>query len=309
MADESNTKLHFGVFVPQIYSWEQHLAHARLVEALGFESLWHADQFANPFLPSTDWLEAWTLLGGLAAATSRVRLGPLVTHVVYRNPAVLARQILTLDCISGGRAEVAIGAGGTGTDFRMTGVAPQEPRELADRFIEGVELIDRLLCNRVSSYEGQYYRAEEVQMHPAPVQQPRPPLTIAAHGPRTLRLAARLGDTWNFYWIGPDATPDQCLEITAQRNRLITEYAESYGRDPASIKRSVTMGYTSEEPFASVEAFRDFVGRYREVGINEFVLGYVPDVPEGESGSLRLTGRWIMTQELLEQVADEISRF
>jgi alkanesulfonate monooxygenase SsuD/methylene tetrahydromethanopterin reductase-like flavin-dependent oxidoreductase (luciferase family) len=305
MSNARATPLHFGILIPQIYRWDEYIQHVRYAEALGFECLWLADHFVNPFMPSGDWLEAYTLLGAVAAATSTIRLGTLVTHPMFRHPSVITRQFLALDHISGGRAEIGIGAGGAKLDYQMLGVSPRGAGELTDRLIEAVELIDGLLRHEVFSYQGRYYSAEEATMLPRPVQQPRPPLTIAAHGPRTLRLAAERADTWNFLRLSPDATPDENLATARRRNEMIDEFATRAGRDPAAIDRSFALGYTLDRPLASLDAFQDFVGRYREAGINEFILGYIPGTAEQPIGQ-RFHERWIMDPEQLARVAEVI---
>lgn len=289
----------FGLFVAQVYPWEQMVVYARLAETLGFDSLWVADHFVNPYKPETDWFEGWTLLAGLAAMTKTIRIGTMVTHVVYRNPALLARQAMTVDHISNGRLEIGIGSGGSRHCHEMTGVPNWEPKERTQRFIEGVEIVDCLLRQEVTTYEGRYYRVKEALMHPSPVQRPRPPIIVAAHGPKTLKLAARYGDGWSHYWPGADLTPEEELEVTRGRNEKLTAFAEELGRDPGSIKRSQAAGYASDRPFASIEALHDYVGRYSEIGMNEFILGYTPGFEEFE-------GRFATKPEQLEQVAAEI---
>ena len=156
----------------QNYPWPAIVEHVQRYEALGLDSLWVADHFVNPWDPSEPWLEGWTLLAGLAAQTSRIRLGPLVAHVTYRNPALLARQALTVDHLSGGRLELGLGAGASGHDAATTGVAWWPPAERVQRFREAVELVDRLLRDEVTSYEGRYYRVRDTWMRPGPLQPP-----------------------------------------------------------------------------------------------------------------------------------------
>jgi alkanesulfonate monooxygenase SsuD/methylene tetrahydromethanopterin reductase-like flavin-dependent oxidoreductase (luciferase family) len=242
------------------------------LDELGFDSVWVADHFTNPWHPNEPWLEAWTLLSALAAHTERIRLGTMVTNISLHNPAVLAKQALTVDHASNGRLELGIGAGGAPTDHAMTGVPNWEPRERAARLREYVEIVDQMLRNEVTTYQGNYYHVEGSQMHPAPIQRPRPPLTLAALGPKTLRITAEYADSWNFY---PEygLTVQQSLEQTARRNRMLDEYCAELGRDPGEISRSLlAIPHMVDKPFDSDDAFHDFVGRYREAGIDEFIF-------------------------------------
>ena len=196
----------------------------------------------------------------------------MVTNISLHNPAVLARQALTVDHVSDGRLELGIGAGGAPIDHAMTGVPDWEPPERAARLREFVEIVDRLLRDETTSYQGRYYRIENAEMHPAPVQKPRPPLTVAALGPKTLRTAAEYADSWNFF---PEygLTAREALEQTARRNRMLDECCAELGRDPGEISRSLlAIPRMVDAPFDSDDAFHDFVGRYREAGIDEFIF-------------------------------------
>jgi alkanesulfonate monooxygenase SsuD/methylene tetrahydromethanopterin reductase-like flavin-dependent oxidoreductase (luciferase family) len=270
------------------------------IEALGYDSLWLADHFVSPYSATADWFECWSLLGALAACTERLRLGTGVTHVVYRNPAILARAALTVDHVSQGRLDFGIGVGSSGDyNYAMIGTSPQSKRERVERYREAVKLIDQLLRNDLTTFEGEYYQAHGAPVNPRPIQQPRPPFNLAAHYPRSLRIAAEYGDAWNSYYPGDDLTPEQSSQATRERGERLEEYALQAGRDPARIRRTFFAGYSSDHPFASIEAFRDFIGRYREAGIDEFVLGYAPGIAE-------LRGDWMTTPDDLEYYAEII---
>ena len=264
--------LRFGVMTIQNVSWSTLVERWRQLDDLGFDSAWVADHFTNPWYPSEPWLEGWTLLSALATHTERIRLGTMVTNISLHNPAVLARQALTVDHISGSRLVLGIGTGGAPIDHTMTGVPDWQPPERATRLREFAEIVDQMLRNEVTTYRGRYYQVENSEMHPAPVHKPRPPLTVAALGPKTLRIAAEHADRWNFF---PQygLTAQQALEQTAQRNRMFDEYCAQLGRDPAKVSRSLlAIPRMVDTPFDSDDAFRDFVGRYREAGIDEFIF-------------------------------------
>jgi alkanesulfonate monooxygenase SsuD/methylene tetrahydromethanopterin reductase-like flavin-dependent oxidoreductase (luciferase family) len=264
--------LRFSVMTIQNVSWSTLVERWRQLDELGFDSAWVADHFTNPWYPSEPWFEGWTLLSALATHTERIRLGTMVTNISLHNPAVLARQALTVDHISGGRLELGIGAGGAPIDHTMTGVPDWQPPERATRLREFAEIVDQMLRNEVTTYRGRYYQVESSEMHPAPVQKPRPPLTVAALGPKTLKLAAEHADRWNFF-PQYSLTMQQALEHTAQRNRMLDEYCAQLGRDPAEISRSLlAIPRMVDTPFDSDDAFHDFVERYREAGIDEFIF-------------------------------------
>lgn len=296
-------QIRFGVFLPQIYPWPQIKAAAARIEALGFDSLWIADHFVSPYDPTADWFECWSLLGALAASTARLRLGTGVTHPVYRNPAILARAALTVDHVSNGRLELGMGLGSGGDyNFAMTGTPPQSKGERLARYREAVTLIDQLLRSETTTYEGQYFQAYAAPMHPRPRQQPRPPFNLAAHYPRSLRIAAEFGQAWNSFYPGDDLTPEQSSEVTRQRGEMLSEFALAAGRNPTEIRRTFFAGYSSDQPFASPEAFHDFVGRYQQAGIDEFILGYAPGIEPFKN-------TWMVTPDELEQYADLIAAF
>ncbi|MFX1252190.1 MAG: LLM class flavin-dependent oxidoreductase [Promethearchaeota archaeon] len=271
-------KLRFGVGILQHDPWEVQVKRWQSIEALGFDSVWLADHFVNFMNPNAPWYEAWTLLAALATVTSSIRIGTLVSSAPLRNPAVLARQALTVDHISNGRLDLGIGAGAPGEMdpvYRMTGIEDWPPRERVDRFREIVEIIDQCLRNRVSSYEGRYYQLKDTAMAPKPVQQPRPPITIGAMGSSMLKIAARYADTWNSYGGEWGAPPDVIVRDTKKRNELLDKYCADIGRDPKTIRRSLLIyGAEAETQFASEVNFLEIVKRYHEIGINEFIFFY-----------------------------------
>jgi alkanesulfonate monooxygenase SsuD/methylene tetrahydromethanopterin reductase-like flavin-dependent oxidoreductase (luciferase family) len=272
-----STELRFGVLTSPSPPWDQLVRLWQTIEALNFDGVWLPDHFVDLRQPMSPRLEAWTLLPALATQTSRIRIGTLVTAIAFRNPALLTRQALTVDHISNGRLELGIGTGASGeldASYAMAGIEDWPFSERVSRFQEIIEIVDQLFCNEVSSYEGQYYQLQETAMLPRPVQQPRPPLTIAAHVPKMLRIAARHGDTWSSMG-GFNLSPEELLEITCRRNKALDEYCSEIGRDPATLRRSLLLWPPIREMvYQSVDAFLDIVGPYIDCGINEFILAY-----------------------------------
>src|SRR3954452_6676000 len=183
----------FGVLCLPNVPWDVLVERVARVERLGFDVAALPDHFVDWTNPPSPWFEGWTALTGLAATPSTIRLATCVTQIPFRNPAVFARQALTLDHISGGRLEIGLGTGLVGDpSYAMAGIEDWEPRERVDRLAEYAEIVDRLLRDEVTTFVGTYYRADGAIVNPRPVQEPRPPLTIGALGPVMLRHAARL---------------------------------------------------------------------------------------------------------------------
>jgi alkanesulfonate monooxygenase SsuD/methylene tetrahydromethanopterin reductase-like flavin-dependent oxidoreductase (luciferase family) len=288
--------LRFGIITIQNLDWPTLVEHWKHIEALGYDSVWVGDHFLNPHNLEENWFDGWSLLAALATQTSTIRVGTLVTNIIYRNPAIIARQAQTLDHISKGRLELGIGAT-TERDpsHQMTGVEVWSTSERVGRFREVVGIVDAMLRQDTTSYQGRYYQVTEARLRPASLQKPRPPLTIAAIGQMTLKVAAQYADTWNTYG-GWNLSPQQALETIRQRNELLDGYCAKIGRDAGEIRRSLLAGITADTPFASLGAFHDFVGRFQEVGITEFIFYYdYPALPPDKC----------MDRAMLERIATE----
>ena len=255
----------FGICTDQNMPWDKTVERWQLFETLGLESAWLCDHLIQPSRPEGPYFEAWSLLGGLAARTERIRIGVLVTSNTFRHPSVLAKQAVVVDHISNGRLEFGFGAGWYEPEHVMFGLPFPETRELVSRFREAVELIDRMFREDTCSYEGTYYQVREVRNRPAAVQRPRPPFTLGAFGPRMLRIVARYADTWNAF-----GTPREMRE----RNKLLDEYCEELGRDPNSLDRSLYywVPKADADPWLSEQAFHDVIEPYAEAGVNQFIL-------------------------------------
>lgn len=259
----------YGICTDQSLPYRTLVDRWQYYEELGFDSIWDCDHFVRPSDPTSDYFEGWTLLAAMAAVTSRVRVGCLVASNTFRHPALLAQQAITIDHVSDGRLELGIGAGWFVEEHERFGLAFGEPGELVGKFHEAVEVIDSLLRGETTTYEGRHYRLRGARLRPQPMQRPRPPLTMGAHRPRMLRICARFADRWNSY-----GTVDEM----AARNRMLDEACLEIGRDPGEITRSFygwVPNLTSvgmPDPWSGPEAFAEVVGRYSEVGVNEFIF-------------------------------------
>lgn len=254
-----------GIVTDQNLSWETTLELWTRFEALGFDSAWVCDHYQQPSRPDGPYFEGWTLLAALAASTTRLRLGVLVTSNTFRHPSLLAKEAVTVDHIANGRLELGLGAGWFVPEHTAFGLEFPDPPDLVAQFREAVALIDQLLRQDVTTFEGAYYQATEAPVRPPPIQRPRPPLTLGAHRSRMLRVVAEHADRWNSH-----ASVDEM----AERNRILDEHCAAIGRDPGTIIRSL-YGWASQmgiDPWASLDAFHDVIGRYQAVGVSEFLL-------------------------------------
>lgn len=257
--------LRFGICTDQNMGWDETVERWQRFEALGFDSIWDCDHYVQPSRPTGPYLEGWTLLAGLAAKTERIRIGCLVSCNTFRHPALLAKEAVTVDHISNGRLEFGVGAGWYVPEHEMYGIDFPPPAELVSRFREAVEVIDRLMREEVVTYEGEYYTLKDAAFRPGPIQRPRPPLTLGAHGPKMLRIVAEYADSWNSFGT---------VEEIRQRNEVLDAHCGEIGRDPKEIWRSL-YGWAAlmpSDPWESTDAFHDMVGRYHEAGINEFII-------------------------------------
>ena len=254
----------------------------RWAEELGFDHAWIPDTWSiEGFFD----FEAWTLLSALAQATSRLRVGTLVTTIIARHPALLAAEALTVDQLSEGRVELGLGVGDRPADCDVFGVPRWPPAERVARLEEHLILLDRLLRGESVTSQGVYYSVRGAQLA-QPVQRPRPPLVVAAEGPRALQLVARYADAWSTIggqpppvWAGgsgEEVTEVEALGATRARVEQLDRYCVELGRDPISVRRCVLAYRQAVDPLSSLDAFDHFVGSYAELGIGEFVFYWPP---------------------------------
>jgi F420-dependent oxidoreductase-like protein len=253
----------------------EHVAELAVAgEESGFDSVWVMDHFWQlPPLggPSQPMLEGYTLLGGLAARTRRVQLGTLVTGVTYRNPALLAKMVTTLDIVSGGRAILGIGAAwyeeehdGLGFDFPPAG-------ERLDRLEEALQVCRAMFTEEAPSFAGKHYRIEKALNVPRPIQQNGPRIMVGGSGQkRTLRLVAQYADMCNVF--GSPATLRRHLEV-------LHRHCADVGRDPSEITTS-SLGslFLSSSPEGAEQTssfLRDSAGADFE---ERFIVGDPPAV-------------------------------
>ncbi len=237
--------MRFGLDIAQHQlSWDEVVSRARLAEDAGFEGVWAFDHFKALYGdPAGPALEAWTVLAGLARETSRVRLGTLVTGMTHRQPSVLAAQVVTVDHLSGGRVECAVGAAWNEPEHRELGIAFPPTGERMDRLEEGVQAMRLLFTQDDVTFAGRYVRLEHATYRPRPIQRPHPPIWVGGTGRRRLLpIAGRHADAWHGW-------ADDAQELRSMMG-IVDRAAEEAGRDPRSILRASSLSIS--EPWDEV---------------------------------------------------------
>ena len=260
--------LQIGALVIPNEPWSGLVARWRRLEDGGVDSIWSCDHFNKPNGPPQTYFEATTSLAGLAASTTRVRIGLLVGAIVSRSPMLFAREAIGIDHLSGGRLNIGLGAGGAPVDQPMWGADDWSPKERAQRFAEYVELVDRLSREDDVTHAGTYYRTTGAIMQPWYVQKPRPPFTLAAHGATTMKVAARYADTWN--------TSGPTLEAAREGSERLDAACAEIGRDPGEIRRAALIGPREGTSWTSPAHFEDLVSTWYAAGFTEFVFNDPP---------------------------------
>jgi len=235
-------------------TWEGWVAAARAADRLGFEAIFTSDHYLSVMRArdrgSSD---AWTNLAGLAAVTSTIRLGTLVSPVTFREPAVLAKAAVTVDRISGGRVEIGMGAGWWEEEHRTHGFPFPPVGERFDRLEEQLEIVHGLLTEDEVSFEGRHYRLDHAPFAPKGVQEPHPPIIVGGDGgPRLAALVSRWADEFNTVSGPPSSVRERFLRV---RDRVDVD-----GRDQSTLTTSLMtwcyVGATEAEAMERIERAR-----------------------------------------------------
>jgi F420-dependent oxidoreductase-like protein len=253
--------LRFGLKLSQNATIDTLTTIWRIADDSGFDHCWNMDHFASLGGDDTlDIFEAWTLLAGMAARTTRTRVGCSVTGNTYRHPAVLAKAAVTVDHLSGGRLEFGIGAGWAENEHTMLGLPFGTARDRADWLEEALPIIRSLWTEPRTTFTGKQYLLTEAVAEPKPVQTPHPPIWIGGVGRRrTLRMAAEHAAVWN----APGGSPEEVAELSA----VLDGHCADVGRDPTEIRRSVQIRVPAD-PAGLIDQVAGFVG----VGVTEIIL-------------------------------------
>lgn len=261
----------YGLKLSQKAPIEEYRAVWRIADEAGFDSVWNMDHFATLGDDGAgDIFEAWTLLGAMAEATARVRIGCMVTGNTYRHPAVLAKMAVTVDHLSGGRLEFGIGAGWAENEHTMLGLEFGTVGDRMDRLDEACHIIRSLWTERRTTFHGRHYDITDAVAEPRPVQYPHPPIWIGGRGRRrTLRLTAQYADVWNM----PSGPPEEFAELS----KVLDEHCAAIGRDPAEIRRTVQLRlpdstWPDSHPADEMDSVLAKVSEYAVVGVDETIL-------------------------------------
>jgi probable F420-dependent oxidoreductase len=268
--------------------WHNIKEMTQVGEQVGFDSVWCADHLifrTGSDVPEKGMWECWTLLSALAAVTERMEIGPLVTCMGFRSPALLAKMADTIDEISGGRFILGIGAGWHEPEYRAFGY-PFDHRY--SRFVEGIRIITSLIREGKADFQGEYYQVENCMLRPRGPRDGRLPIMIGTFGKKMMRVAAEYADIWNADW-------SQRYSEIAEHDAELTRACEEVGRDPATLERSAcilveTEGATGRgsshasrnvatSPM-STDQLVEVIGEYQEHGYTHLIVWIDPNTPQ-----------------------------
>jgi F420-dependent oxidoreductase-like protein len=257
---------------PQLTTVDELRAVWRIAEEAGFDHLWNFDHFcAIAGDPEGDVLEAWSLLGAMAEATKRVRIGCMVTGNTYRHPGVLAKIAVTVDHLSAGRLEFGIGAAWAEIEHRQFDLEFGTPGRRIARLAEACQICKLLWTQERSSFAGRYYTITDAIANPKPVQKPHPPIWIGGSGERkTLRVVAEHADVW-----GGGGDPDEAARLSG----VLDRHCADVGRDPAEIRRSMQLRFGNDDDDEALRRTQAYV----ECGFTELIV-VVPGGSAEEQG-------------------------
>ena len=285
--------MYFSAWANSAHPWTEVRDFVAEVENMGWDGFWYADHY----MPNTpdgepiggNFNECFSVLSALAATTSRLRLGSLVTPTTVNHPALIANRAATIDQISNGRFVLGMGAGWQVNEHKAFGIELFEAKPRVDRFAEAIEIVSSMLSQDRTTFKGEYFTITNAPCEPKPVQSPLP-ILVGTGGARMLRLTARYAQEWNTW-----GTP----EVAGGVIKKLREACEKEGRDPATVRTSVQPLFfitpsedAAEKLKAHVPADRavvgtpsqiiDAVAEYKALGFDEifvpdFTMGATPD--------------------------------
>jgi len=240
-------KVQFALFSPQAgQSWHQLEERAHRCEKLGFHSMWLVDHMWTRGMPDLDHHECMALMAGLAAKTDKLRIGTMVICNSYRNPALLAKSLATIDHISNGRLEIGYGAGWMDEEYKAYGYQFPSMGTRLKMFEEGLHIMKLMFTEKRATFEGRHYKINEAACNPKPVQQPHPPITIGGMGEKImLKLVARFADRWNC---------PAGYESFEHKFNVLKQHCKDVGRDVNTIDISEQLLVCIGSSDAEVEA-------------------------------------------------------
>jgi F420-dependent oxidoreductase-like protein len=271
--------MQFGVTLPQIKrTWQETRAAAEEMDRLGFHSVWFNDHLYGVPMPQLPIMEAWTALSAVAAVTSKVELGTLVSPVGFRNPALLAKMVATLDQISGGRVIVGLGCGWFEEEFRGYGMGFPATRERLQQLDEAVELMRRMWGEEQVTFEGRHFHTDKVYCEPKPAR--RPPILIGGGGEKVLlKLVAKHADFWNNLAVNQ--------EHLGRKVEVLRAHCDEMGRNPADVRVSqqtmVVIGEDDADARAKLDKAAKIYGGHMGKGIGGTAAQCIEQIHELEA--------------------------
>ncbi|MEU6083131.1 LLM class flavin-dependent oxidoreductase [Streptomyces sp. NPDC047108] len=274
--------LHGVLLLPE-HRWSRARERWTLAEELGYDHAWTYDHLMWRWLSDAPWFSAVPTLAAAAEATSRIGLGTLVASPNFRHPVDFAKELVSLDDVSGGRMVCGVGAGAAGHDSRIRGDRPVSRRERGARFEEFVGLLDRLLREGRTTFRGAWYTVEDVVVKPECLATPRLPLAVAAAGPRGMALAARYADIWvtsgapNLF----DSEPyDRVVPVLKEQLAAVDDACVAQGRDPSGLRRLLLTGGQVGGVTESLGSYQDAAGVFQDLGFTDLVVHWPrPEFP------------------------------
>lgn len=301
--------MYFSAWANSAHPWTEVRDFVAEVENMGWDGFWYADHY----MPNTpdgepiggNFNECFSVLSALAATTSRVRLGSLVTPTTVNHPALIANRAATIDQISNGRFVLGMGAGWQVNEHKAFGIELFDAKPRVDRFAEAIEIVKSMLSQERTTFKGEHFTITNAPCEPKPVQSPLP-ILVGTGGARMLRLTARFAQEWNTW-----GTP----EVAGGVIKKLREACEKEGRDPATVRTSVQPLFfitpsedAAEKLKAHVPADRavvgtpaqivDAVAEYKALGFDEIC---VPDFTMGATPEERLEKYGIFWNEVASQ--------
>jgi alkanesulfonate monooxygenase SsuD/methylene tetrahydromethanopterin reductase-like flavin-dependent oxidoreductase (luciferase family) len=274
--------MRFGLVILPQFDWPDASRRWRAAEEYGFDHAWTYDHLSWRSLAGEPWQATVPTLTAAAMVTSTIRLGTFVASPNFRHPVPFAKDVATVDQISGGRLVLGVGSGGTGFDAFVLGQDELSPRARFDRFAEFVAALDRLLRFEDGEggtgidVEGEWYRAVGARMVGAPAQSPRMPLWLAANGRRGLALTAERAEGW--ITTGAEGLePEAWWRRVGELARQLDDACERAGRDPRSLARALSIDSGGVLALSSAAAFEDAVGRAAALGFTDVIAHWPRD--------------------------------
>lgn len=285
-----------GVTLLPEHAWEQDRHRWKRAEQYGFDHAWTFDHLAWRSLADSAWYATIPTLVAAALETSALRLGTWVTTPNFRHPVPLAKELMTLDRMSSGRLNIGLGAGAQGWDASVLRQPAVTPAQASSRFSEFVTVLDLLLTQPRTTWQGQWFSAVDARNIPGPVQRPRPPFIVAANGPKGIRLAVDQAEGWaTMGTAGRDAEEEAWWAGAREANERCDDALNAAGRAANSIARYLNLEVLSTS-LTSIEHFRHLAGRAGELGFTDVVIAWP-----------RPTGPFAGDEQILEDIAADLA--